>query len=578
MKKNFLSYCLSILCLALMAVSCSKNELEDITQNQNEVDGVYTYKLHFNYQVEGEVQTRTSYTWNRNDQVYITFSNGGSSIEGVAKYDGSSWVISSSQPIPVKTSATNCVATFIESGNQDACKLPYQGNGTYTHASSSEDVYVNAIVEPQTWRLRFQGTSGTAISLSSSENDFEYYSSYSSGKIYYSKSNVSLTVSGGYTPYIYGRLLKSGENKITITCNGNSYTRNVTASDLKEGKSAVMSIPTASNYMDLGWQKVEQNPQPAQLYREPCIEWGATKSRVKSFMSGYTLQTEDDEVLLYKGKYKEQSTLYNFGSNGLDIVMVGIADNQTSLSEIKHHLDQSYLFVTEGDDNLGYLSADYSTIIMVLHQSELYVVNYLDASKVLSDKYFDEPYVQWGVSRSTVKSEMAKRGYTIMAESTSASDDYMIAFNGKDQEDYSIYSFTSSQKLDDATVVLNSEVATVEQIRSYFENEFSYTFMGTNSAKDHFFYSSPDGRTCAIASSSTLSSGKVITVADFTNMDNISSGVKAQVKGKGANRNYAYTGKYYMHYSDAGLLEAANKNLMKAAFKRLHTVDFSQYK
>ena len=49
-------------------------------------------------------------------------------------------------------------------------------------------------------------------------------------------------------------------------------------------------------------------------FKEPCLKWGASKSTVKSFMSGYTMQSEDDENIFYKGKYREALTGYMFRS------------------------------------------------------------------------------------------------------------------------------------------------------------------------------------------------------------------------------------------------------------------------
>ena len=555
-----------------MFVSCSKNELEDVAQEQNGAEGVYTYKLHFNYQIEGETQTRTSYTWNRNDEVYISFSNGGSNIEGVAKYDGSDWVISSSQPIPVKTSSTSCVATYIESGSQNAQTLPYQGSGVYTHASSDDDVYVYATVEPQTWRIRFQGTNGTTISLSSAENDFEYYNSYRDGKIYYSKSSVTLTVSGGYTPYIYGRLLSSGDAKITINNGGNNYTRQIKSGELSVGKSAVMTIPTESNYQDLGWQKIG-GQSSAQLYREPCIEWGATKSRIKSFMSGYTLKSEDSETLMYNGKDKEDAIQYGFKNGGLYIVVVGLRDTKVNLADIKEHLSQSYELFVETSDQLSFTSADFSTLIYVEHSSGVYTIMYMDVTQLFSDDYFEEPYVSWGTSRSAVKNEMAKRGYTIMKESNSATDDYMVAYAGQLMEDCSLYLFGNSQQLYEADVVLEADIASVEDIRSFVESSLSYSFMGTNSNGDAFFYASPNSLTCVIIGNTTLSSGSVLTLAQFIDMANITTKAKTRVKSSGVNQYYEYNYKDITRYSDGILLKAARQNSMKYMLKKLRSLD-----
>lgn len=53
------------------------------------------------------------------------------------------------------------------------------------------------------------------------------------------------------------------------------------------------------------------------MYDEPYMNWGANIAEVKKKMSGYTLASEKDDMLVYLGKGKVNAYLYRFDNNAL---------------------------------------------------------------------------------------------------------------------------------------------------------------------------------------------------------------------------------------------------------------------
>jgi hypothetical protein len=149
-------------------------------------------------------------------------------------------------------------------------------------------------------------------------------------------------------------------------------------------------------------------------------------------MSGYTLYKEETTSLAYIGKDKETLIMYNFVDSKLSGSAVAVATSAATRTEIDAQLQsRGYQYVGEEDGTYIYLSTDQKTIATISENSSVgaYYIYYLPYSESPSTKLFEEPYVNWGATRSTVKSAVSNRGYTLIDESTSSSDNYYLAYN-----------------------------------------------------------------------------------------------------------------------------------------------------
>ena len=90
-------------------------------------------------------------------------------------------------------------------------------------------------------------------------------------------------------------------------------------------------------------------------YMEPYMEWGASKSVVRSYMSGYTLGVEEDNILGYIDDEQEFVYFYQFENNSL--TGSGIVANILSHgTEITNFLLERYVVVSvDEEDNMAIL-------------------------------------------------------------------------------------------------------------------------------------------------------------------------------------------------------------------------------
>ena len=102
--------------------------------------------------------------------------------------------------------------------------------------------------------------------------------------------------------------------------------------------------------IDYEWMmsEPEPEPEPEQVYwREPYLNWGATKTAVKNYMSSYEMVGETDNIVAYYGKDTEYAYWYFFESAKLVESEVDIAQEDVTYSYLKNKL------VGDGYESLG---------------------------------------------------------------------------------------------------------------------------------------------------------------------------------------------------------------------------------
>lgn len=123
------------------------------------------------------------------------------------------------------------------------------------------------------------------------------------------------------------------------------------------------------------------------LYREPCMKWGASKSTVKSFMSDYILQSESDDALYYKGKLQELLTGFSFKNDGLYLSLVALSPSLVDTEDLVDFLAERYVYVTHDDSQYyyGFATTDAKNIVILQLKTISYqVVYYIVYAEVTS--------------------------------------------------------------------------------------------------------------------------------------------------------------------------------------------------
>lgn len=121
-------------------------------------------------------------------------------------------------------------------------------------------------------------------------------------------------------------------------------------------------------------------------FKEPYTQWGASQSVVKSYMTGYTLFKETNEVLYYTGLNKEMGYGYSFTNSALSSSYVILQMTSVTSDEMVAYLAERYVYVTMDEDDyyFGFVTPDKKTIVILQLQSNsgqlYYFVYYTSAS------------------------------------------------------------------------------------------------------------------------------------------------------------------------------------------------------
>lgn len=250
------------------------------------------------------------------------------------------------------------------------------------------------------------------------------------------------------------------------------------------------------------------------IYQEPYTNWGATISQTKTYMSGYTIYKETTTNLSYYGNYTETLIAYSFENSKLVSAGVAVAINNTTQSALDAQLRNNYKYVNQASDGAYlYLSYDGRTMVVLTTNDDntAYLVAYYDYNWYMnkSAKAFEVPYVNWGATRSTVKSAVAAMGYILYDESTLAAENYRLVYYGKDKEILILYAFDSSQRLNNVVMTFPASDMSLANMRNYLTSTLSYTYEGANNS-NQYIYVTPDGKSYAVVFS------RIVSDAEYT--------------------------------------------------------------
>lgn len=115
------------------------------------------------------------------------------------------------------------------------------------------------------------------------------------------------------------------------------------------------------------------------MYTEPSINWGSSKTSIKSKMSNYDLYKETTTQLAYKSDGMAFAYIYTFENDKLTGSSMGIyLSKATSLVDF---IGERYIFVEEDDETLYFMSIDNKTAGGIYFSSSYATVIYLPVSE-----------------------------------------------------------------------------------------------------------------------------------------------------------------------------------------------------
>lgn len=166
----------------------------------------------------------------------------------------------------------------------------------------------------------------------------------------------------------------------------------VTASDNEDNidRSATITIETT----DGNYSKTINVTQPyyKKLFEEPYTSWGASRSMVKSYMTGqgYALigestTSKDNYYLAYKGKYSEKSSTYIFDASQKYIQVCISFNTSVGYSYIEDYLTakMNCHYAGESNGNSFYYTNDKKTGIIMKYNGNFILVYFKPYSDVI---------------------------------------------------------------------------------------------------------------------------------------------------------------------------------------------------
>lgn len=250
MRYNFI-----FLLFPLIASICLNSCSDGFFDSSDEDEYSYTYKCIMNCVPPefSNISTRSATDWEDGSTVYITFTP---TISGKAVYDKktANWVMSVNSSV---LESGSCSGRYFDGQMNNnivtsALTSVFEGDGTFS--SHNQVVTVSITLRPKYSRIRFKGNPGSKFTITS--EDFSHQKDFGNSGSYEKLSEDLAVDASGYTPYIYGLFNASNKkNKLDITLDGASYTKEIDCTKLSVGESGVITLPQSGELH--GWTKSE---------------------------------------------------------------------------------------------------------------------------------------------------------------------------------------------------------------------------------------------------------------------------------------------------------------------------------
>lgn len=324
--------------MAMLFNACSQDStaLDEVVATEEQIadDEPLVYTMHLNCEAPGYMEngTRATTTWANGSTIYLRFG----SVAGTATYSSSTglWTVTTTSTLATTTTETNCNAYYFENPgtvSSDAVTLTektaiYEGTGRYTHPTST-DIYVNATLDPKTWRMRFNGGS---VTLLGSESEMNYNSSFNRSTGSFTTSKMG-DVNLQSTEYVYGMFVNANGDNIIKVQTDNTYSRTFNGANLKAKESGYFTAPNSTNYSEKNWNLFNIDPNATIIHKNFCA---FTDAMVTAWELGSNVATfdyhvytkefadicDDDELadlIMNSNPYSIEYANYAFSSTGL---------------------------------------------------------------------------------------------------------------------------------------------------------------------------------------------------------------------------------------------------------------------
>lgn len=138
-------------------------------------------------------------------------------------------------------------------------------------------------------------------------------------------------------------------------------------------------------------------------------------------------------------------------------------------------------------------------------------------------KLFKTPYTEWGSSKSKVKEQMSLDNYSLLEET----DNY-LQYYGRFKELYSVYNFSSSDKLSFVDIVFDSSVS-IADITDFINKSEDAKYYSTSDDGSTVWYLTNDGNSAIGIASVKMQDGSTVNIVEYVDNTGASS-AKSKMK------------------------------------------------
>jgi hypothetical protein len=323
--------------MAIILVACSNegNLFDENLSSNGTSDSKFTYTMHLTSDVPSFDEasgTRSSASWADGSTIYMCFNG----VYGTAVYKKSSntWTVTTVSSLSATSTSTDCYGIYAENLESETSTAIYTsvsspfyfGKGTYTYSASS-GIIASINMVPDTWRLRFKGSSGTMISVSSSDvNVYKTVQKTDFSKYEKDPLSVTLTVGNdGYTPYIYGLFAGTTTDiALTVSTTEGTFTRTIDGSSLNSGgASAYLDVPTENSHDKWNMEQIAKNCAVKPDFYVPMTDRVVTNFEIEDNVYQFTYSVLSETVY---NMFTDENQLVNYISSEGNVFDIELKD------------------------------------------------------------------------------------------------------------------------------------------------------------------------------------------------------------------------------------------------------------
>lgn len=211
--------------------------------------------------------------------------------------------------------------------------------------------------------------------------------------IEFEEDEITLEVNKKYTPELVAIPYNADLPECRFTSDDrsiatvNKSTGEITA--VAKGEAVITAKTSDGKFVAECYVTVVPAGSGGELYREPYLTFGASKTTVKNYETR-KLGSETSDMLIYEGENNDVlAVAYSFEVSKMDLVLVVFGNTTNIKNKAINHLKSKYEYLDEEDGEYYFISSNGKVGIILYYDDEdldCWVAFYIDMSSLKSTK------------------------------------------------------------------------------------------------------------------------------------------------------------------------------------------------